>query len=552
MRLEDISASLCLVDWYTAGRGDSQDGNWRFDSFRNDVTVSIGASGAADVIYRDVTHLRGGDALARQMYGFNTVASVFLCGPRVATTVARLLDAFNGRRANKPREFIHDDTSTDSTAGTGSVGMFVDGMILSVGQGPIRGSAILRLVSHTMEQAARFLSGHLGCMDGFLHQDPFDGILRIRTCDLEASVAAAEAAAFHGEERSPELCLDVILDPPAVAPCQPDRHSAQPATHDGRDSEPEDMPGHKPLAAPSPDPDGARVAGTLGGLAANLTMWQLVDSCLPTGGFAHSAGLEAALQLGMLTAYNDVVQYIWSTLLQTATLLLPFVAAAHRLAGQEQDAQAGVTTPPWADAVGTLLLVAAGFVLAPPRGVILLQPLCLTRAVLWCLAQWVGLDRQLAACITCSVSRRASTTQGTSLLRAAAAAFPEVTAAIKAIKSRVMAAQPPGGTDPNAPMPQGHLAACHGAVCGLLHLSEQDACHMFLFVTMRDMVSAAVRLNIVGPLKGGAMQRALSLQMPDLLQKTAGKTWEQAHQVAPLLSVVAGAHDRLYSRMFNS
>lgn len=166
--------------------------------------------------------------------------------------------------------------------------------------------------------------------------------------------------------------------------------------------------------------------------------------------------------------------------------------------------------------------------------------------------QWADIDRQLAANITCPVTRRASTTQGTSLLRAAAAAFPDVAVAIKALKATVMAAIPPGGADRSAALSQGHLATCHGAVCGLLGLSVSQTRVMFLFITMRDMVSAAVRLNVVGPLRGGALQHTLSTRVPALVARTRALAVQQSCQVVPLLSIIAGAHDRLYSRMFNS
>jgi urease accessory protein len=57
-------------------------------------------------------------------------------------------------------------------------------------------------------------------------------------------------------------------------------------------------------------------------------LWQLADSAFPTGGFAHSGGLEAAWQHGELRNRADLKTFIEASLRQFGQGSLPFMLAA--------------------------------------------------------------------------------------------------------------------------------------------------------------------------------------------------------------------------------
>ena len=58
-------------------------------------------------------------------------------------------------------------------------------------------------------------------------------------------------------------------------------------------------------------------------------LWQLVDSAFPTGGFAHSGGLEAAWRTGAIHGDGALERYLTEQVEQAGEGALPFVGAAH-------------------------------------------------------------------------------------------------------------------------------------------------------------------------------------------------------------------------------
>jgi urease accessory protein len=62
---------------------------------------------------------------------------------------------------------------------------------------------------------------------------------------------------------------------------------------------------------------------------ASWLVLQLADSGFPAGGFAHSAGLEAAVQHGHVRTRDDVVAFARAFAWQTGCGALPLVRAAH-------------------------------------------------------------------------------------------------------------------------------------------------------------------------------------------------------------------------------
>ncbi|KAL9233544.1 hypothetical protein vseg_008526 [Gypsophila vaccaria] len=220
------------------------------------------------------------------------------------------------------------------------------------------------------------------------------------------------------------------------------------------------------------------------------TLWQLVDSILPTGGFAHSFGLEAAIQAHIVNTPDDLQTFVAHVLENTGSQLLPFVYTA--------------TTSPGIET-------------------------------------WHRLDKMLNAMLSNEVARKASSTQGSALLRIASAMFTELPS-LKAMRLQSLQNRSVSF----------HHAPIFGLVCGLLGLDPSISQRAYLFVTLRDIVSAATRLNLIGPQAAAILQHQVASTAEEILNRWKDRDVEDACQTAPLIDTVQACHGYLFSRMFSS
>jgi len=231
-----------------------------------------------------------------------------------------------------------------------------------------------------------------------------------------------------------------------------------------------------------------------------MLLFQLIDSSVPTGAFAHSNTIEVAHQLKLVKKCN-LKHYIWDVLVNTLSSTIPFLIQSLELfqnvSSKEFDTSAVIR-------------------------------------------KWLKLDSMLSATMTAQVTRRASIVQGTGMLRSFISSFPNIAPNLKLLKRCIIQ------NTIKCKSENGHTVTVFGAVCGLLGVSDIIVVlDMLIYMTIRDMVSAAVRLNLIGPLEGCSYTNSISNKGKELAliiineNGTNFGNLDSAHQVAPIVEVVS-------------
>ena len=93
----------------------------------------------------------------------------------------------------------------------------------------------------------------------------------------------------------------------------------------------------------------------------------------------------------------------------------------------------------------------------------------------------------------------------------------------------------------------GHFGALFGIIAKELGITTpEEVCRVLQYCLARDVVSAAVRLNLVGPLAGlSILRKASQVDYEQLTMDTAAGS-------SPMLEVVQPHHDILTMRLFRT
>jgi urease accessory protein len=147
------------------------------------------------------------------------------------------------------------------------------------------------------------------------------------------------------------------------------------------------------------------------------------------------------------------------------------------------------------------------------------------------------LDALAEAFLTNPVANRASRVQGRTLLATAARVWPS--AAIEALSTR-------------AAVSRSHVAPISGATFRTIGLTLPTAQRIVLYGAARGVLSAAVRLGIAGSYEAQRMQSACEPWLEQVASRCSAFSADDLAQTAPLIDLLQSAHDRLYSRLFQS
>lgn len=213
----------------------------------------------------------------------------------------------------------------------------------------------------------------------------------------------------------------------------------------------------------------------------------LADSALPTGGYAYSNGLESAAKLGLIRTLDEFRDYVESFLLQLSDCELPFIGACF-----------AAPTP------------------IPDQS---LLPIVEAYDAL----TWLPL------------TRRWSTTTARTWLNLFERLYPDV----RADDLR-------GWFGRHHIEPQ--FTIVYALTMRLAGYSSTDARTLLRYMSVRDQITAAIRLGLLGPADAHAMLHDFCA---DSATEPPGD-FTEAFRSSPVLELAQAAHQRVYAKLFQN
>lgn len=159
------------------------------------------------------------------------------------------------------------------------------------------------------------------------------------------------------------------------------------------------------------------------------------------------------------------------------------------------------------------------------------------------------------ATVPCQVARRSSVAQGRALLKLLIRVFAQhcadedeqVFVALKDYQSKVLQQQ-------SSRAAFGHFGVVFGLAGRLLNISLERLCYTFLLSHVKAVLSAAVRLSLIGPYESTSIlaSKQTQIAIKEAIDCNQDCGLESCGQTFPLVDIWQGRHELLYSRIFSA
>lgn len=216
----------------------------------------------------------------------------------------------------------------------------------------------------------------------------------------------------------------------------------------------------------------------------------LADSAFPVGGFAFSSGLESAAKIGLINSLPAFANYLEAFVEQVGQMELPYLNSIWD-APDEQKHE-------------------------------LQRIIC-----------------ELDATILLPTMNKASIVQGKSLFRLLVPMYPD--RGISELRKWFVESNVPG-----------HLLAVFTLGTKYIGFRKRDAQRVYVYIMVRDQVSTAIRLGLVGPQDGHILQRWLYDGCEQITEASKGKVYTDAVKTCPALEIAQGYHTQIYTKLFQN